>query len=335
VSETLTGRIERFELWSFSQGELTQQREHFVDRLFADQIDLAYRTAMTKRDYLEHAAAGGFAEAVNRQGARRGAWFDSYVETVVEREAPGVAASPRTAELPRLLRLIAARHGSVLNVSDLARDAGIPQRSVHRYLEVLEAVFLVRRLPAWSANLSQREIRTPKVYLTDSGLASHLRGIDPTALARPEIALGADGPILEGFVYGEILRQGGWSMIRPQLMHYRDRNHTEVDLVLEDRQRRVAAIEVKAGVDLGPKDLRPLTSLRDQLGERFVAGVVLNTGPEALRLSDRIYGVPISALWDYQTPPDYNRLADRFEDYAILAKLGRDGASGKDVGGGG
>jgi hypothetical protein len=199
-------------------------------------------------------------------------------------------------------------------------------------LEVLEAVFLVRRLPAWSANLTQREIRASKIYVTDSGLASHLRGMDPAALARPETALGADGPILEGLVYGEILRQCGWSMIRPQLMHYRDRNNTEVDLVLEDRQRRVAAIEVKAGVDIGPKDLRPLVSVRDQLGQRFVTGVVLNTGPEVLRLSDRIYSVPISALWGFHDPPSYNRLADQLEGEAIITNLGRDEASREELG---
>ena len=298
VSETLAGRIERFELWPFSQGELTGRRESFVDRLLAGVLDTGYRSNLTKADYLERAIAGGFPEAIRRTGHRRAAWFDSYLQTVIEREAPGVAASPRTAELPRLLRLVAARHACVLNVADLARDAGLPQRSVHRYLEVLEAVFLVRRLPAWAANLSQREIRAPKVFLTDSGLAVHLRGADLDVLNRPELALGADGAILEGFVHAELTRQSGWSSGRPELMHYRDRQGAEIDIVLEDRRRRVAAIEVKAGADISPRNARQLATLRDRLGDRFTAGVVLHSGPDVLPLGDRLAAVPTSAIWE-------------------------------------
>jgi predicted AAA+ superfamily ATPase len=297
VSETLAGRIERFELWPFSQGELNGRRESFVDRLLAGELDTGHRSELTKRDYLQLASAGGFPEARRRAGQRRAAWFDSYVETVVEREAPGVAASPRTAELPRLLRLVAARHANLLNVADLARDAGLAESSVHRYLEVLEAVFLVRRLPAWAANLSQREVRASKIYLIDPGLAGHLRGVDHEALARPELALGADGVMLEGFVYAELLRQCGWSAARPHLYHYRDRAGVEVDLVLEDRRRRVAAIEVKAGSGVGRREVGHLALLRDRLGDRFAAGVVLHSGPDVLPLGDRLAAVPTSALW--------------------------------------
>jgi len=300
VSETLAGRIERFELWPFSQGERRGHRETFVDRLLAggsDGLDPGHRSGLTKADYLQLAAAGGFPEAIRRRGARRGSWFDSYVETVVEREAPGIAASPRTAELPRLLRLIAARHAGLLNVADLSRDAGLPERSVHRYLEVLEAVFLVRRVPAWSANLSQREIRAPKIFVTDSGLATHLRGIDPDVLSRPDLALGAEEPVLEGLVYDEIVRQTGWSTSRVELMHYRDRQGVEVDLLLEDRRRRVVGIEVKSGTDIGHRDVRHLATLRDSLGDRFIAGVILHSGRTVLPLGDRLNAVPISALW--------------------------------------
>ncbi len=303
VSETLAGRIERFELWPLSQSELAatagtlRTAETFLDRLLAGVLPLEHAGDLTKTDYLDRAVAGGYPEALRRSGARRAAWFDAYVETVVEREAPGVSASPRTAELPRLLRLVAARHASLLNVADLARDAGLPERTVHRYLDVLEAVFLVRRCPAWAVNLTQREIRAPKVFVTDPGLAAHLRGADIASLGRPEIARGADGPILEGMVYSELLRQSGWSAVRPSLFHYRDRAGAEIDLVIEDRSLRVVGIEVKAAADVSRRDIRHLVAVRDRLGERFVAGVVLHTGARAFSLGDRLAAVPISALW--------------------------------------
>ncbi len=312
VSETLAGRIERFELWPLSQSELAVAGaavtgvvgtvDTFLDRLLGGELPLDQVGELTKHDYLDRAVAGGYPEAVRRSGARRAAWFDAYVETVVEREAPGVSASPRTAELPRLLRLVAARNASLLNVADLARDAGLPERTVHRYLEVLEAVFLVRRCPAWAVNLSQREIRASKVFVTDPGLAAHLRGADITLLKRPELSHGVDGPVLEGMVYAELLRQSGWSAVRPSLFHYRDRAGAEIDLIVEDRSLRVVAIEVKAAADVSTRDIRHLAAVRDRLGDRFVAGLVLHTGARAFSLGDRLAAVPVSALWAPPSP---------------------------------
>lgn len=297
VSETLAGRIERFELWPFAQDELADARAGFVDRLVEGDVPVTSST-LGKRQYLELAATGGYPEVMGRPPGRRAGWFDAYVETVVEREAPGVSASPRTADLPRLLRLLAHRQAGLLNVADLARDARLPERSVHRYLDVLEAVFLIRRVPPWSPNLAQREVRAAKVMLTDPGLAVSLRGLGVDALVRPEIAQGADGAVLEGFVWAELTRQLGWSASRARLMHYRDRQLAEIDLIAETRSGGIAGIEVKAAIDVGPRDVRHLARLRDRLGDRFQAGVILHPGPGTLPLGDRIWALPISAIWE-------------------------------------
>lgn len=296
VSETLAGRIERHTLWPLSQGEFERHRETFLDRLLAGDPGTATGSTLTKRDYLERAVAGGFPEAVSRAGARRRAWSTAFVETVIEREAPGISASPRTADLPRLLRLVAARHAGVLNVSDLAADAQLPRSSVLRYLDVLEAVFLTVRIPAWSPNLRQREIRAPKIFLTDSGLAAALRRAEVDSLMVPELARGSDGPIVEGFVLAELLRQSAVAADPPFLHHYRDRDGLEIDLVVEMPDGRIAAIEVKAGAGV-PSAVRNLTSSRDGLGSRFAAGIVLHSGPRATVFGDRIAGLPLATLW--------------------------------------
>jgi predicted AAA+ superfamily ATPase len=298
VSETLAGRIERFELWPLSRSEVAGRSGALVDHLLDGDIPRGYRSSASKLDYLELALAGGFPEALRRNDRRRSAWFDAYVETVIEREAPGVSASPRTADLPRLVRLVAARHASVLNVAELARAAGMPESSVHRYLEILEAVFLVRRVPPWATNRSKRETRAAKVFITDPGLASHLRDADISTLSRPELALGADGPLVEGLVFAEVLRQSGWSAYRQRLMHYRERDLVEVDLLVEDNRGRMVAIEVKAAIDIAPRDFRHLGTLRDRVGERFSAGVLLHCGRDVSPLGDRLWAMPISALWE-------------------------------------
>jgi uncharacterized protein len=303
VSETLTGRIERLTLWPFSQDELAGRRSSFLDSLFTGRPPVRLRVRAhqarlsDKRDYLIRAASGGFPEAVRRTDRRRDAWFSAYIETVIEREAPGVSASPRTADLPRLLRLIAARHAGILNTADLAADAQLPRTTALRYLDTLEALFLTVRLPAWSPNLSQREIRAPKILVTDSGLAAHLRQADVETLVRPELAAGADGPIIEGFVTTEIMRQAVWSDLRPRLSHYRDRDGMEVDLIIEARGL-VVAVEIKAGSGGDASAARHLGRLRDRLGDRFANGIVVHTGARSNRLGDRIHSIPIAALWD-------------------------------------
>lgn len=297
VVETLAGRIERLSLWPFSQDELSRQEVRpFVDQLLDGTLPESFSSDVDKAGYLERALAGGFPEAMTRAPARRGRWFTDYVATVLEREAPGVAASPRTADLPRLLRLVAARHASLLNIADLAADAGLARTSVTRYLDVLEAVFLSIRLPAWAPNLSQREIRAPKILVTDAGLAAHLRRADLATLVRPELAAGADGPILEGFAILELLRQSEWSMHRPTLSHYRDRQSAEIDLIVEGAGR-VAAIEIKAGPQADRTAVLNLARLRDQLGSRFAAGVVLHTGRSSTVLGDRLFSMPLAVVW--------------------------------------
>lgn len=298
VSETLAGRIERHTLWPLSQGEIERGQGDFLTRLLAGDLPRSTKSALTKRDYLERAVAGGFPEALVRGGARRRAWFTAFVETVIEREAPGVSASPRTADLPRLLRLVAARHAGLINVADLAADAQLPRTTVLRYLDVLEALFLTVRIPAWSANLTQREIRAPKIFITDPGLAAALRGrAEVDALLRPEIARGADGPVIEGFAFAEILRQTGIHPDRPSIAHYRERDGTEIDLVIEAPDGRVVAVEVKAGGGAVASSTRHLVSVRDRLGDRFTAGVILHSGPRGSALSDRIISAPLAALW--------------------------------------
>lgn len=296
VSETLAGRIERLTLWPFSQAELASRRGAFLDALLDADLPASYESRLVKRDYLERAIAGGFPEAVARSGRRRDAWFEAYAETVIEREAPGVTASPRTAVLPRLLRLVAARHAEVLNIANLASDAQLSRSSVQRYLDVLESVFLTARLPAWSPNLSQREIRAPKILLTDPGLAAFLRGVDIDTLVRPELARGTEGPIIEGFVAAEMIRQAGWSERRPRLSHYRDRDGHEIDLIVEGGGR-IAAVEVKSGAGSDARALANLVRVRDRLGDRFAAGVVLHSGQRGSRLGDRLHSLPISVLW--------------------------------------
>jgi len=164
-----------------------------------------------------------------------------------------------------------------------------------RYLPLLETVYLIFRVPAWSRNITSKRVKQAKVHFTDSGLAAHLLGATPASLSRPDAQMA--GPLLESFVASELAKQATWSEFGVTLHHFRDRAGAEVDLVLEAPDGRVAAVEVKAGRSVGKREVRSLSLLRDRMGDAFVNGVVLGCLETSQPLGDRLTAMPVSALW--------------------------------------
>jgi uncharacterized protein len=297
IEDSLAGRTESIELHGFSQGELVGHTERFVDRVLAGERFADHDSELHRRDYLERATAGGYPEALARTTRRRrDQWLDNYVNSIVRREADDVSNLQRVGELPLILRVLAARNSGELNVADVARDTGIPARTLTPYLELLQTLYLTQHIPAWATNLAKRVVSKPKVSLLDSGLAARLinvsaQGSSPDA--NPDLA----GGLLEGFVAGEIRRQLSWSEETVRLGHFRDQNAGEVDLVLETPDGRVVGIEVKSTATPSRKDTKGLNYLRDKLGKRFVAGLILHSGTTGAPFGDRISAVPMDALW--------------------------------------
>ncbi|MEV6864741.1 ATP-binding protein [Streptosporangium subroseum] len=300
LPDALPGRMETIELWPFSQGEIDGAADGFVDALFAEGENLRHESTVNRAEYTERVVRGGFPEAVARSNVRRRErFFDSYVADLIARDVSQLAEIERMSEMRALVRLLAARSGQLLVAGALSNVVGLSANTVHRYLGLLEEVFLIKRIPAWSRNLSSRAIGTPKVAFVDSGIAANLLGVDSRSLLRPD---GAFGPLLEGFVLMELARQLTWSEERVELFHYRTKDKVEVDAVLENRQGRVVGIEVKASSTVRPDDFRGLRHLANRLGDDFVAGVVLYTGTQTLPFGERLRAMPVSSLWEATTP---------------------------------
>ena len=193
----------------------------------------------------------------------------------------------------RLLALLAGQVGGLLNANRLASELGISAPTVRSYISILETIFIVRLVPAYSANVTSRTVGAMKVTFVDSGLAAHLTsGITTDATV---------GGLLESFVLSELARQLTWSETEARLYHYRARDGYEVDGVLEDNAGRVIGIEVKAAETVRPDDFRGLRLLQRRLGDRFSAGFVLYCGTQRLAFGERLACLPISTLWT--TPP--------------------------------
>ena len=299
LSESLAGRVRFVDLWPLSQGELAHTPdEPFIDRCFEgpDGLRSLSVSPIGRREIFERVCAGGFPEAVLTDSSRlRRSFFNDYVRTITQRDIRELGRIGEKADLSRLARLLAARTAGEVVVVDIARDVGVDHRTAGRFLSLLETLYLHHLVPAWSRNLTAKVVQRPKLHMVDSGLAAHLLGVDPANLSRP-IATHS-GPLLETFVAGELARQLPWSDTGARLHHFRDRSGIEVDLVLEQPDGQIAAIEVKAAASVADDDLRGLRLLRDRLGDDFASGVILHCGERTDSFGDRLLALPVSALW--------------------------------------
>lgn len=297
LPDALPGRNETIELWPLSQGEIDSAADGFVDAVFrGDDGDVRMPPcSLTKRDYVARALRGGFPEAVRRDpGRRRARFFESYVTDLVTRDVQQISDIERPAEMRRLLSVVAARMGTLAVIQSIANDVGLPRQTLSRYLDLLELVFVIKRIPAWSSNLTTRAISTPKLIVTDSGLGGRLIGVSEQRAKDPAAPV---GPLVENFAIGEVARQLTWAEEPVQLFHYRDRDQVEVDMVLEHANGTVVGVEVKAAETVRGEDFRGLRHLASRLGDRFRSGIVLYAGGQQLSFGDRMTALPLAALW--------------------------------------
>lgn len=300
--ETLAGRVGRAALWPLSQGEQRGDAEVFIDRLAQPERwpPPGLWRAPVRGEVLAALTQGGFPEVVTEamSSRARSRWFEAYSDETVDREAvrPLVERAPGP-ELRRFLRLLAARSGREVVMTELARDAGVSRTTASRYLALLEALYLVHLQQPWATNATTRAKRAPKVHLVDSGLTASLLGLGERDLG----SLDRDrelGFLLESFVVTELRKQAGWSDLSVDVLHFRDRNGPEVDIIIEQRTTgAIAGVEVKASMTPRVEHARNLALLRDRIGAPFSVGVVLHLDSAVLPLGDRIWAVPVPALW--------------------------------------
>jgi len=296
IPDLLPGRSETIELWPLSQGEIARSADGFIDSVFAHGAELTVPTSELRRpDYLERALRGGYPEAVRRTDpGRRARFFESYVSDLINRDVRQISDIGRPADMRRLINLVAAQMASLVTVHSVAQALQLSASTLRRYLDLLELLFVVRRIPAWSTNLTTRAVATPKLLVADTGLAGHLTG---TTLKRAKHPTAPVGPLMENFVLGELARQLSWTSEPVRLYHYRDRDAYEVDAILERASGEVVAIEVKAGETVRDEDFRGIRNLTRRLGDNLIAGIVLYAGGQALPFGERLRALPISTLW--------------------------------------
>ena len=311
AGQALTGRVDILEVLPLTQAEIDGATGDFlVSRLLADadaDADVSSGSApstTTRADYARRITSGGMPVVLRRPpGRSRSRWFANYLDLVIERDVLELSRVRQREMLPRLLRALAARSGQILNIASAASTVGMEKSSAENYLKLLEAVFLVLRVPAWGTTIGSRVARQPKVHLVDSGVMAWLLGLTPEKIATNDPAtLTEYGHLVETFAVGEILRQVTWLDAPVAVGHFRTSQAQEVDLILERDDGMVFAFEIKAGTRVSQSDLAGIRALRARLGERLAAAVVLYTGALTFRFDDGTLVLPLDALWSKASP---------------------------------
>jgi len=301
ASQSLTGRLHRLDVHPLSVGEVMGFEEHLLADLFEPfEATTPRRTSSTTRDaYLDLIAAGGLPLALARPSlTSRNRWFDDYIRLAIERDVSEVATLRRGALMPRFLERLAAQTGQVLNLTAASAAAGFDRTTGETHLRLLEAVFLVWRLPAWGTTLRARATSSPKIHVVDTGVAARLLRVTPDRFrGRDPAALTELGHLLETFVVGEMRKQASWMDGIAGLGHWRTSDGVEVDLVVERDDGAIVAFEVKSASRVREEDLRGLARLRDALGPRFVRGVAFHLGEHSYRAGERLEVLPLDRIW--------------------------------------
>jgi uncharacterized protein len=294
-----TGRVVQVAMTGLTEREIIGSLEArpFLDRIADDDLDGSPAgDAPDIRGYLDRALRGGFPEpALQLSPAARAEWLEGYVEQLVTRDVELVDAGRDPVRLRRYFEAYTLNTAGVADDRTLYEAAGVSSKTADAYNRLLQNLFVVDSVPGWTGNRLKRLIRAPKRYLVDPALAVGSLRID----ARSALFDGSlFGRLIETFVVAQLRAELPLSETRPRLYHLRQQaGRHEIDLIAELAGHRIIGIEIKAAAAVRPDDARHLRWLRDELGDRFVRGVILHTGPRMYELDERIVAAPICTIW--------------------------------------
>lgn len=295
VRESLAGRVEIIPLYPLSRSEQRRaKRPQFIPKAFRNQVPQP-RDSLSPEQLLQLVSTGGYPDAIKRRTERRRQdWYRAYIDSIVERDLPEIANLSKSGHIPRVLEIAARFAGQLTNLSEIGRNAGLDHKTAEHYLRVLEQLYLIQRVQPWFRNELSRIVKTPKLHFIDSGLLTAMRGYSAARMRADRQLL---GPILEGFVFSDLLKQSSWTDERVSVFHYRDRDKLEVDFVLENAAGQVVGIEVKAAASVTSQDFAGLRRLASAAGAAFVQGILLYSGEQTLSYAENLRAVPLPALW--------------------------------------
>jgi predicted AAA+ superfamily ATPase len=291
----------RVELYPLSVTEKQAGDFNLIDFLLKEKIALPENAPQVDREQLAQAVIdGGYPELQDKGPRSRQIWFQSYLRGHLFKDFESIYAAKGDyhTKLESLIPYLAGLSGNLLKYASIANDLAVNDKVVKSYIEVLEWMFIVKRIRPYVKNRAKRHtIGMPKLHMIDTGLACHLLGIK-----KKQQLLNSSfyGGLLESFVVMECYKHLTWAEESMNIYHFRDKRKNEVDIVLEQEDHRLIGIEVKASSTVRDKDFKGLKKFAEITGEQFKLGIVFYTGARLLPFGDknkRYFAIPLSLLW--------------------------------------
>ncbi len=296
TQEALPGHMARLVLLPLSLSEITDQPLNIIDYLLAGDFQSRPMPFISREALAGLVLRGGYPEAQSKSPRAKQVWFKSYMEGRLYKDFESLYATRGDyhSKLQAMAPYLAGLSGNLLKYSNVANALELKDKLVKNYIEILELMFILRRVPAYLKNSAKRlATRMPKIHYVDTGLACHLLGLrDEEQLLQSHLY----GGLLESLIYMECCKQASWAQEETSMYHFRNKRQQEVDIVLERGNNRIIGIEVKASASVNIQDFKGLAALADYSGKAFERGVLFYTGQEVLPFRHgelRFYALPI------------------------------------------
>jgi len=284
IKESLAGRMASFNLFPLSYAEINGRDINIVDKLFSNDFNL-FTTDFGKipnDDFVNAVLSGGYPEVYHLPFKSRKVWFEFYIKARISKDIATIenVDLSKVASLDRLLKVLSAQIGSLVNYKNISNAIGIADKTVAKYIQLLEALYIVKLVPAYANNQLKRVIKSPKVQFIDTGLASMLLNVDLEGAMTKQGEF--YGNLVESFVYSELIKHQSYADTSINIYHYRDGDKKEVDFVLESSDGSVVALEIKSGSKIKKEYFKGLLVLAKTLKDKSFKGIVFYGGDEVL-----------------------------------------------------
>lgn len=301
IKESLAGRMVSFNLYPLSYSEINKRDINIIDKLFSDDFnsfDINFET-ISKEEFVSAVINGGYPEVYNLPIKAKKAWYDFYIKARITKDIATIenVQVDTLSHLAKLLKVLAGQVSSLVNYTNIANSIGITDKTVAKYIKILEALYIIKLVPSYSNNILKQVTKSPKVHFIDSGLASFLlnTSVESSMLGQNQHL----GNLVETFVYTELIKHQANSNEDIEIYHFRDTQQKEVDFVLESNLGEVVAIEVKLSSTIKSEYFKGLFTLAKTMNGKNFKGIVFYGGDKILpyKIEDyQFWAIPLKVL---------------------------------------
>jgi len=302
--DSLAGRVQTLTLRPFSASEIKGcEPFRLLDAAEKNHNDLTIQLPRPlpcdRTIAIDLVVRGGFPEMFHLDSRDRMERYESYVDSIVERDVAPISSIRKPDVLRRLIDQLASRTAEELTVSKLCQVLNTRKETVNDYIDILSRLGIVRLLGAWTSSGAKREIKSPKLHFLDTGCASALRGEDEGSF-HPGADPSAFGHLLESFVFSELEKSLPYASKRWRLYHWRS-GRQEIDIIAEAPGRRLALFEVKASTSLSLEDFRHMSRFKSEGPGRAYRthAFCVYLGSDVLSFGPDLTAIPLSLFWSY------------------------------------